>query len=147
MTRKRARKEGPEAQKVRLRATAPDLANLVDEGRLTLNGAMAALDERERQRRAEQYLLNAPDRVEQELRRALTPAQWREHEAWIKRRDEFDALSRSEQVDIARWVLAVDPDLAEQVKNGLVLLSEAYHELKQAEAFLGQLAVTGQRNG
>jgi hypothetical protein len=29
--------------------------------------------------------------LERELRRVLTPAQWREHEAFIKRRDDFDA--------------------------------------------------------
>jgi hypothetical protein len=132
-----ARKQSAEANKVRLRAAASDLANLVDEGRLSLNEAMAALAVRKGRERTV-----APDprpRWEIELRYVLTPKQWREHEAFIKRRDDFNALSRSEMVDMARWVLAVDPDLAEQVKNGIVPLFEAYHELTQAEDLLASI--------
>lgn len=124
--------ESPEAQKAKLRATAPDIATLVDEGRLSLGEAMAVLAVRQRQ--SNPYLWE--EREQRELRSVLTPEQWREHEAFIKRRDEFNALPQSERVDMARWVLAVDPDLADEVKNGLVPLFEAYHQLKQAEAFL-----------
>src|SRR5262249_40632693 len=63
--------------------------------------------------------------LERELRRVLTPEQWREHEAFIKRRDDFNALFMSEKEDIARWILAVDADLADKVKNGFVPLFEA----------------------
>jgi hypothetical protein len=75
-----------------------------------------------------------------ELWLCLTPEQWDEHEARKKRKAEFDALSISEQIDIARWVLAMDPDLAKQVMNGYPLLFDAYYQLKQAEAFLLELS-------
>jgi hypothetical protein len=124
-----------EAKKARLRAAAPDLANLVDEGRLNFNEAMAAFAKRKENKRAE----GSCPYWEIELRRVLTPKQWREHEAFIRRRNEFYALSFSEMVDMAKWVLAVDSDLAEPVKNGIIPLFEAYHELKQAEDLLASI--------
>jgi hypothetical protein len=83
------------------------------------------------------------DEFEQIMGRRVTPEERRKHEAFIKRRDEFRALSKTEQVDIARWVLAVDPELAEQVREGYVPLFEAYHQLKEAAAFLAELDARG----
>jgi hypothetical protein len=66
------------------------------------------------------------DEAERLLFRALTPEQWRKHKAFTKRRDEFYALPWSEKVDMARAVLAMDPDLAEQVMHGTIPLFEAH---------------------
>jgi hypothetical protein len=119
----------------RLREVSPDLAALVDDG-FALNEAIAVYRMRQHEklaeghRKAEAYL----EPWERELKRILTSEQWREHEARKARAKEFDVLPRDEQVDMARWVLAVDPDLALQVRDGLISLAEVYHELKEAKA-------------
>jgi hypothetical protein len=83
------------------------------------------------------------DPAERELFDALTPEQWRKHKDFVKRRDEFNVLSWSEQTDMARAVLAMDCELAQQVMRGTIQLFEAHHQLKEAEAFLNALKQRG----
>jgi hypothetical protein len=127
-----------ETKLARLRAKAPALANLVQEGRLTLNEAWGAFKQRLRDNSQK---AKPPDPLLADFPPKLRgDAEWeRKHIEFVKRRDAFNALSRAEQVEIARYVLDRAPDLDHAIRHGYKPLFEAFHEIKEAEAFLAAI--------
>jgi hypothetical protein len=105
-----------EAKMKILREEAPDLADWVTKKGIAVNEAFAALQCRKGKARAQL-------------------AKQRPRSPWEKRRDAFNALTRAEQIDMARFVLAHDPELADEVKEGYTPLFEAYHELQEVRRF------------
>jgi hypothetical protein len=117
-----------------------DLADLVTSG-MAENEALAVLRVRRYHVAATARQASHNKRPWQDLSREIT-CDWSSeqkdaHDAFIRRGEAFSALTRAEQTDMARFVLAHDPELANEVKEGYTPLFEAYHELQQAAAFLG----------
>jgi hypothetical protein len=137
--------EKDDAQLAMLQKKARDLADLVTEGDLKLNEAVACFRDRIWNKRTAKNgnshrsellqllpdLSTLPARELKELER--------KHEEFAKRRDAFNALPKAEQIEMARFVLSHDPELADEVVQGYTPLFEAFHELKQAEGFLKEL--------
>jgi hypothetical protein len=125
----------------KLRKQAPDLANLVEEG-MDIDEAIAAMRQRKQERAAKRKQLEASELAIFRRAHGLprpTEQEELEYGEFVKRREAFNALPQKEKVEMARFVLAHDPELARGVIGGWVHLWEAFHELKQAEAFLEEL--------
>jgi hypothetical protein len=130
----------------RLCAEAPDLADLVQKKRLTLTEAWAAFEYRvghanSLKPKPANLLADLPSHLHEK------PEWERRHIEFVKRRDAFNALRMAEQVEIARFVLAHDPESARQVRDGITPLFEAFHELNEAAALLEQIESVSNKTG